>query len=303
MSESDNLSKIERAVHVKGWIVVNGFLYTNKFSELTDMFSVAAQEKEVSLEVKSNLELYTGIFETDKKCKKPDFVLFWDKDVILARYLELSGIPVFNNSRAIEICDDKRKTYTALLEHGIKIPQTISAPMTYENIGYSKLDFLTPIENNLSFPVIIKEAFGSFGEQVYKADDHETLKQIVKGLEKKPFLFQQYIADSYGQDVRLQVVGDRVIAAMRRFSDKDFRANITSGGNKEKYEPDEKMCDLAVRACRAVECDFGGVDLLFSPSGFYVCEVNSNAHFKNLYDCTGVNTADYIIDYICNKIS
>lgn len=288
---------------MKGWIVVNGFLYTDKFSELTGMFFAAAQKKQVSLEVKSNAEIYTGIFEIDKNCKKPDFVLFWDKDVILARYLELSGIPVFNSSRAIETCDDKRKTYTALLEHGIKIPQTISAPMTYENIGYSQLDFLAPIEQTLSFPIIIKEAFGSFGEQVYKADDHEKLVQMVKDLEKTPFLFQRYVADSCGQDVRLQVVGDRVIAAMRRFSDKDFRANITSGGNKEKYESDEDMCDLAVRACRAVGCDFGGVDLLFSTNGFYVCEVNSNAHFKNLYDCTGVNTADYIIEDICKKIS
>ncbi len=289
-------------MNVKGWIVVNGFLYTNKFSELTRMFSTAAIRNKVYLEVKSNAELYTGMFEIDKEIKKPDFVLFWDKDVILARYLELSGIPVFNSSKAIEICDDKRKTYTALLEHRIPIPRTISAPMTYENIGYPQLDFLEPVEQALGFPVIVKEAFGSFGEQVYKADNHKKLVKIVQDLEKTPFLFQKYVATSCGQDVRVQVVGDKVVAAMRRFSDKDFRANITYGGSKEDYEPDEKTCDLAVRACRAVGCDFGGVDLLFTKKGFCVCEVNSNAHFKNLYDCTGVNTADYIMDYICEKV-
>lgn len=283
-----------------GWIVVNGFLYTNKFSELTHMFGAAAIKNQIHLEVKSNSEIYTGIFEMEKSVNKPDFVLFWDKDVILAKYLEISGIPVYNSSKAIEICDDKRKTYTALLEAGLPIPTTISAPMTYENIGYPSLDFLKEFEKKLGYPVIIKEAFGSFGEQVYKVENRKELKKIVMELQKMPFLFQKYISTSCGQDVRIQVVGDKVVAAMRRFSDKDFRANITYGGSKELYEPDDSTCELAIKACRAVGCDFGGVDLLFTENGFTVCEVNSNAHFKNLYDCTGVNTADHIMEYIKN---
>lgn len=253
------------------------------------------------MEVKSNREIYTGIFEMDKRVCRPEFVLFWDKDVILARYLELSGIPVYNSSSSIETCDDKRKTYTALLAAELPIPQTVSAPMTYENIGYPEVDFLEPLEKRLGFPMIVKEAFGSFGEQVYKAEDHEELAGIVKNLEKTPFLLQEYIDTSYGQDVRVQVVGDRVVAAMRRFSDKDFRANITNGGNMEVYYPDTEACRLAIQACRAVGCDFAGVDLLFGKEGFVVCEVNSNAHFKNLYDCTGVNTAEFIMEYISNR--
>lgn len=285
---------------MNGWIVVNGFLYTNKFSELTRMFGAAAFKHQIYLEVKSNAEIYTGIFEMDKSIEKPDFVLFWDKDVILAKYLEISGIPVYNSSTAIEICDDKRKTYTALLEAGLPIPATISAPMTYENIGYPSLDFLKEYEKKLGYPIIIKEAFGSFGEQVYKVENRKELKKLVMELQKTPFLFQQYISTSCGQDVRIQVVGDQVVASMRRFSDKDFRANITYGGSKELYVPDDRTCELAIQACRAVGCDFGGVDLLFTENGFTVCEVNSNAHFKNLYDCTGVNTAEYIMEYIKN---
>lgn len=283
---------------MKGWIIVNGFLYTKKFSELTSMFTEAAEKYHMKLEVVFNSEIYTGIFEMNKAVKKPDFVLFWDKDIILARYLELSGIPVYNNSRAIEICDDKRKTYTELLEAGLPIPQTVSAPMTYENIGFPSLEFIKRFEAGLGYPMIIKEAFGSFGEQVYKVDNRKQLKKIVSDLQKTPFLFQKYVSTSCGQDVRIQVVGDQVIAAMRRFSDKDFRANITYGGNKEEYKPDKKACELAVQACRAVGCDFGGVDLLFDENGFVVCEVNSNAHFKNLYDCTGINTAEHIMKYI-----
>ncbi len=287
---------------MRGWIVVNGFLYTHKFSEMTRMFSTSAIRNQIHLDVVSNSEICTGIFEMNKKLEKPDFVLFWDKDVTLARYLEISGIPVFNSSEGIANCDDKRKSYTAFLEHKIPIPATIVAPLTYENIGYPSLEFLEPIERVLGFPMIVKEAFGSFGEQVYKAENREKLEKIVTDIQKSPALFQKYVATSCGQDVRAQVVGDKVVAAMRRFSDHDFRANITCGGNKEAFELDDKGCELAVRACQALGCDFGGVDLLFTKHGFCVCEVNSNAHFKNLYDCTGVNTADYIMDYIYEKV-
>lgn len=288
---------------MKGWIIVNGFLYTDKFSEIAEMFVNAATAHHISLEVKSNCEIYSGIFQMDPSVEKPDFVLFWDKDIILARYLEISGIPVFNNSKAIEICDDKRKTYTAFLEAGLPIPPTVSAPMTYENIGFSSLKFVKPIITKLGYPIILKEAFGSFGDQVYKADDPKMLKRLLLDLQQTPFLFQKYISTSHGQDVRIRVVGGKVIASMRRFSDKDFRANITYGGSKEKYEPDEKACALAIAACKAVGCDFGGVDLLFGKKGFLVCEVNSNAHFKNLYDCTGINAADAIIEYIIDKMN
>ncbi len=288
-------------IPLRGWLVVNGFLYTCKFTELTQMFVAAAERKGICLEVRSNTEIYTGIFELDPAVSKPDFVLFWDKDVILARYLELSGIPVYNSSRSIEVCDDKRKIYLALLEAGIPIPRTISGPMTYENVGFPTLDFVDGLEGGMGYPLIVKEAFGSFGEQVYMAENREDLERMLKAIERKPFLLQQYISASRGQDVRLQVVGDQVVAAMRRYSDNDFRANITSGGHMERYEPEEAACLLAVRACQATGCDFAGVDLLFTENGFLVCEVNSNAHFKNLYDCTGINTADYIMEYIYSR--
>lgn len=288
-------------IALRGWLVVNGFLCTGKFTELTEMFVAAAERKGICLEVRSNTEIYTGIFELDPAVSRPDFVLFWDKDVILARYLELSGIPVYNSSRSIEVCDDKRKTYLALLEAGIPVPRTISGPMTYENVGFPVLDFLESLEDGLGYPLIAKEAFGSFGEQVYMAENREDLERILKAIERKPFLLQQYISASRGQDLRLQVVGDQVVAAMRRYSENDFRANITNGGHMEGYEPEETACLLAVQACQAAGCDFAGVDLLFQEDGFLVCEVNSNAHFKNLYDCTGIDTADYIMKYISSR--
>lgn len=283
-----------------GWLVVNGFLKNNKFNELTQLFLQAAKNNRIILQVKENKEYLADIDRGIEE--KPDFVIFWDKDLLLAEYLELEGIPVYNSSRAIAICDDKRETHMALRKAGVPMPRTIMAPMTYEAVGFTSLDFISEIENRLKYPMIIKEAFGSFGEQVYKADDRETLLEILAQCNTEKLLFQEYIACSCGKDVRLQVVGEKVVAAMFRHSETDFRANITAGGKMDAYEPSEQERLLALQAARAVGADFAGVDLLFGEKGPLVCEVNSNAHFKNLLDCTGVNTADEIFQYIQEKV-
>lgn len=102
-------------------------------------------------------------------------------------------------------------------------------------------------------------------------------------------------------------MGDKAVAAMYRFSENgDFRANITNGGSMRAYQPAPEECALAVRAVKALGLDFAGVDLLFGNGGQdcadIVCEVNSNAHFKNMYDCTGVNAAECIMGYICSAL-
>ena len=116
-------------------------------------------------------------------------------------------------------------------------------------------------------------------------------------------LFQRFLSESAGRDIRLQVVGDQVIASMYRYStDGDFRANITNGGSMKRYEPSPEEISLALRSTRALGLDFAGVDLLFGADGPVVCEVNSNAPFKNIYDCTGVNAADAIIAHISSTL-
>lgn len=279
-----------------GWLVVNGFLQSNKFHELTDMFLMAAEEADIELTVIANTEL---LADTGKiLVSKPDFAIFWDKDVFLGEYLEQNGIRLYNSSSCVRICDDKRLTHMALMAESLPMPRTLIAPMTYRNIGFTSMDFLKRIGDELSFPLVMKEAFGSFGEQVYWIDNERELLKKVRASNTTELLFQEYIASSHGRDVRLQVVGDCVVAAMYRFSEKDFRANVTAGGQMRAYEPTKEECRLAIQAARAVGASFAGVDLLFGVKGPLVCEVNSNAHFKNLLLCTGINVAKEILQYI-----
>jgi ribosomal protein S6--L-glutamate ligase len=160
------------------------------------------------------------------------------------------------------------------------------------------------VEKVLSWPIIIKECFGSFGQQVYLVYNKQELKDIVTNIGAKPMLFQEFIQSSKGKDLRLQVVGSQVVAAMYRYSDNgDFRANITGGGKMKAYEPTQRQIDLAVESCKILGLDFAGVDILFGKDKEpIICEVNSNAHFKNIYDCTGVNVADSILAYIIKRL-
>lgn len=280
-----------------GILIVNGFLRTGKFRELEEIFLEAAHRLSLSLSVRTNAQVFTGL------TKRPDFVLFWDKDTLLARSLEMEGIPVYNSARCIALCDDKRKMHLALRQHGIPVPETILAPMTYPGIGFTDFSFLDAVEKRLPYPLIVKEGYGSFGAQVYLAEDRRALETLLTEKKADGFLFQRFVESSKGRDIRLQVVGDRVVGAMYRYSLTDFRANLTAGGEMEPYEPTEEEIALAIRASTAVEADFSGVDLLFGEDGPLVCEVNSNAHFKNLLQCTGVNAAYEILKYIKEKES
>lgn len=280
---------------MKGLLVVNRFLHSDKFDELSTYFLKAADKLNIRLELVTNAS-----YKTD--WKSADFVLFWDKDILLAKWLEMQKIPVYNSASAIEICDDKAKTWLALERKEIPTPKTIPAPMTYSGIGYTELSFVEDIIREFSFPLIMKESFGSFGQQVYLVNNKSELTKKVKELEGKPFLFQEYIGESKGKDIRLQVVGNKVVASMYRYSEDDFRANITNGGHMKAYEPTSQEIELAIRAAGAVGADFAGVDLLFGKDGPLVCEVNSNAHFVNILKCTGVDTSMEIMKYIQNGV-
>jgi len=288
---------------LRGWLVVNAFLNMEKFHEIYQWLLKAGKSYGIELELKTNAQLMPVLGQY-KKMDGVDFVIFWDKDVVLAKALEQRGLRLYNSALSIEICDDKRKTHLYLEQHGIPMPDTMPVPMTYEGIGYADFSFVEKAEKQFGYPFVVKEAFGSFGQQVYLVKDREQLKDILEQTAARPVLFQQYIRESHGKDVRLQVVGNRVVASMYRFAkEDDFRANISNGGSMKSYEPSEEICSLALRTCKVLGLDFAGVDLLFGPENqMMVCEVNSNAHFKNIYDCTGINTADAIIKHIMETI-
>ena len=286
----------------RGLLVVNAFLRTTKFDELYTFLAEAAEKENMQLDVMTNAELVCAL-EADFQPEQYAFVVFWDKDVLLAQRLEQLGMRLFNPARGIALCDDKSRTWLALKDEGIPMPRTIPAPMTFANIGYPTLDFAAQIGEQLGYPVVVKECCGSFGQQVYLCHDREQLLSKVRELAGVPILFQQAITESMGRDVRINVVGGQVVASiLRRSTAGDFRSNLTLGGAMEPYTPTEAEAALAIRATQRLGLDFAGVDVLFGKDGPLLCEVNSNAHFKTTLACTGVNMAEAIMHHIREEI-
>ena len=283
--------------NIRGLLVTNAFLKNGKFVEHYEWLREAARQQEIRLDLCDNAMLHAiyGMESDEAKLASYSFIIFWDKDIRLAkwmeRYCQKRGIPIFNTPEAV-----------AASEEAFSLIPSVVAPLTFAAVGYTDVDFLSSIEKQIGYPMVIKECFGSFGWQVYLAKDRVEALRYTKKLAGTPFLYQKFIAASAGVDVRLQVVGTEVVAAMKRRSKTDFRANLSNGGQMEAYEASQEECDLAVRAVLALGLDFAGVDLLFASgenkTANMICEVNSNAHFRNIAECTGVNTADKIMQYI-----
>ena len=288
---------------MKGWLIVNAFLESYKFKDIYELLLLSAKAHDIELEMRTTVQVSDVVGEGFGGFNLPEFALFWDKDILLARQLEGAGVRLFNCADAIEACDNKALTSLKLSKAGVEIPRTIIAPKTFEGVGYTDLGFVDKAIEKLGLPIVIKESYGSFGMQVYLADTKDEAKEIVNKLGHKDFIMQEFVKTSCGRDLRVNVVGDKVVAAIYRYNDDDFRSNLTIGGKMHGYEITEKQAEEAIKACKALNLDFAGVDVMFGEDDApVICEVNSNAHFRTTMECTGINLADLIMEHIAKEM-
>ncbi len=294
---------------VCGWFIYNGNVKENFFAETHKIYEESAKRKNINLVKIKNNEIFTVIENNKMKIKtkqsllEPNFVLFMDKDIKLAYQLEQLGYKVFNSSQCINICDDKETTFQILSNNNITLPKTIFSPLTFKGTYEENNNFIEFVEKELSYPIVVKEAHGSFGWQVYLVNNKEQLIKKRNELLYVPHLYQQFIKTSKGRDIRLNVVGDKVVSSMLRVSKKDFRANVLNGSEAFLYKPSDEFIEVAIKASKLLGADFSGVDILFGNNDEPIlCEVNSNAGIKSALKKCGVNVADYIFDYILAKI-
>lgn len=291
---------------MNGWLIYNGSLKTEKFQQVNTRYLRQAKKQGIELTLKRNDEVMVLLGEAHlslTQLENIDFVLFLDKDVLLAKQLEALGLPIFNTSQAIEQCDNKGLMHHVLATKGIRQPKTIVAPLIFQTGQSFPEAFLDRVKETLGFPLVVKKSFGSFGEGVYLVETMAALKQYSEALKHTPHLYQQYIQSSHGRDIRIHVVGDEVVASMLRQSDTDFRANVTNGGKMSVVDVPDDFKRLAIEATQALGLDFSGVDLLFDQDEQpVVCEVNSNAHIENIYHATGIDVSERILTHILTRV-
>ncbi len=287
---------------MKGWLVVNSFLSTTKFIELYQYLKKSAEKYDITLDIVRSTELVGALKEDFLTRQKPDFVLFWDKDIYLAQRLEGLGFRLFNSARAVELCDNKILT-ALVIGDAVKMPRTVIVPKTFEGIGYNDKNFVKKAVELLGLPVVVKEAYGSFGQQVYLCHSIEDIESTLDKIGYKDCLMQEFISSSIGRDVRVNVVGGKVVCAMLRKNDNDFRSNITNGGSMQPYQITKEFEDIALKATQILGLDFAGVDIMFGKSGEGIlCEVNASPHFKSSLVATGIDVSQRIMEYIARVL-
>src|SRR3990167_6126966 len=213
----------------------------------------------------------------------------------VVRQFEMQGVYTTASSIAIVRSRDKLRTMQLLARAGVGIPKTV--------FSRGIVDAEDLIEEVGGVPVIIKLARGTHGRGVVLAETKKAAKSALQGFylmdeEGTNILLQEFIEESAGQDIRAFVVGNEVVASMKRQSlDDDFRSNIHQGGSATPIKLTDEEKKVAIKAARSMGLAICGVDLMRSRRGPLVLEVNSSPGFA-IEQVTGRNVAEKIIDYI-----
>jgi RimK family alpha-L-glutamate ligase len=211
-------------------------------------------------------------------------------------WLERRGIPVINSPRAIERCVDKFYTTALLQESGLPVPPTVVC----ESVDAAMAAVRAMGE------VIVKPIFGSMGHGLVRIGDPDVAFRVFRSLEQiRSVFYVQQAIDHGGRDLRVFVVGGRVLAAIeRRAAPGDWRTNVSRGGSARRIDLPVACEQLALRAVDAVGADYAGVDLLPSRGGaVYVLEVNGIPGWEGLQRASGVDVASALVDRVAARVA
>ncbi|MDZ4786316.1 MAG: RimK family alpha-L-glutamate ligase [bacterium] len=217
----------------------------------------------------------------------------------VVRQFEQIGVYSLNHSNGISLSRDKLRTLQVLSRRNIGIPASAFI--------YQQPDILTAINKLGGAPIIVKLLEGSQGIGVMLAESEKSAEAIVETLHvaRQEVLIQKFVSESKGIDIRAFVVGDKVVASMRRIADKsssEFRSNVHRGGKTEKIILESAYEAAAVRAAQILGLRVAGVDILESNDGPQIMEVNSSPGLEGIEGATGVDVADSIIDYLEEQV-
>lgn len=215
----------------------------------------------------------------------------------VVRQFEQMDVHCANSSHGIANSRDKLRALQILSRHHIGMPQT--------TFVRSQRDVLPAIRRVGGAPVVIKLLEGTQGVGVILAESEKVAEAIIETMQctRQNVLVQKFVAESKGRDIRAFVVGDRVVAAMRRVATgNEFRSNVHRGGRTQVVELSNEDQRTAVRAAQIMGLRVAGVDMLESDSGPQIMEVNSSPGLEGIERCTQLDIAGAIIDYIAAQV-
>lgn len=211
-------------------------------------------------------------------------------------WIEDRGIPVVNSPRAIERCVDKFYTTALLQEAGLPVPETVVCESADEALATIRA----------MGDAVVKPLFGSLGDGMVRVSDPDLAHRVVDALKRiRAVFYVQRAVDHGGRDIRVFVVGGRVLGAVeRRAAGGDWRTNVSRGSMVRPFDLPPEWEDYALRAVAAVGADYAGVDLLPSTDGaVFVLEVNGIPGWRGLQQATGIDVAGAIVDHLVHRVA
>ena len=207
--------------------------------------------------------------------------------------LQRAGLYIINPPEAIEHCVDKYDILAILEENGVPVPRTAVT----ESIGEATRAF-----KELGGDVIVKPIFGSRGIGATRVNDSEVAATVFRAVTfYHGVIYLQEFVDHGFSDIRAFVVGNRVVAAMKRVA-RSWKTNYSQGARPLGMELEKVHEELAVKSAKSIACKIAGVDILESPSGPVVVEVNSQPGWRGLQSVAPVNIADEIVDFVLSEL-
>ncbi|MCA9374071.1 MAG: RimK family alpha-L-glutamate ligase [Candidatus Gracilibacteria bacterium] len=246
------------------------------------------------------------VFERNEKFEGCDVIIprvgliyGLDLEVSIIKQFQLNKVPVINRYMPILNAKNKLRTMQILSKKGIPVVKTVVV---------RKFDYLdAAIDAIGGYPVILKTPFGTFGSGVVIVESrrslHSALGMLLDSIQSNVLMIQEYVLEAKGVDYRALVVGDEVVAAMKRTAKKgEFRSNLNLGGKATAVELTDKEKKMAVKAVKALRLEIGGVDILRTDKGPLVMEVNANPGFRGLMKVTKVDVPGKIVDFAVSYV-
>ena len=256
-----------------------------------------AKKKDIKLEVincrENSIEL-----DKDKSIYCNDIILqrcvSYYNNLHSTAAFEGLGAKMINSLHTAVMCGNKLFTHMELSKSGIALPKAFCA--------FSNQSAMNILNKN-GYPKVIKPVVGSWGRMIALLKDKEAAEAVIEDREHMYPLYQVFYFEEFvkrpPRDIRCIVVGDRVVAAIYRYSgDNEWKTNMALGGKAEACKVTNEMEDLCLRAARTMKGEILGVDLMESENGLLVHEVNNTTEFKNTVRVTEVDIPSLIIDHL-----
>ena len=207
--------------------------------------------------------------------------------------LDEMGVKVFNPAASIEKAVDKYYTSALLEDAGINTPKTIVTESFREAMKAFK---------ELGEDIVVKPLFGSLGMGITRITSEDVAYRVFRALEmtKSVYYLQEFVPHN-GADIRVFVIGNEVVASMRRVSD-NWKTNISAGGKAQKYQPSEEIKKICLEASRKLGLEYTGVDVIVSDDIIYVIELNSTPGWEGLQTVTEIDITKKLVEHVISKL-